>query len=82
MMTEAEYSRRRQAETIGAALFPIVREALADYSEREVTQAIRRAHMAGAADGDIVTRENLHLFRQYRNAVSGDPAALIREALA
>lgn len=34
----------------------------------------------GRPDGRLVTMENMHLFRVYRNSVSGDPQRLLLEA--
>lgn len=46
---------------------------------KHVESAILAAHN-GRPDGFLVTTANLHLFRQYRNAVSPDPAALVNAA--
>jgi hypothetical protein len=61
-------------------LFAIVRTAIAEGSVARVQRAIYDCHN-GRLDGWIVTQDNLHLFRQYRNNVSGDPARLTNEAL-
>ena len=49
---------------------------------REVTEKrIWDAHM-GSPDGCVVTMENMHLFRKYRNSVSGKPSHMVDSALA
>lgn len=48
---------------------------------KHVESDILSAHM-GRPDGWWVTTKNLHLFRQYRNSVSGEPAHMVDAALA
>jgi len=62
-------------------LHTLIREALATYSEEHLTQLIADAHN-GHPDGHVITNENLHLLRQYRNTINPSPYALITEALA
>lgn len=54
---------------------------LADHPETVVDAAILDAHN-GRQDGVMVTEDNAHLLRRYRNRVSADPARLIGEAKA
>ena len=63
-----------------AALMVIVKEALANHPLQRVERVIYECHN-GRLDGRIVTRNNLHLFRQYRNTVSGEPSVMTKEAL-
>jgi hypothetical protein len=67
-------------DTSRQELLSIVRAALDEYSENTVAWSIADANN-GRPDGYIVTDANLHLFRQYRNSVSPNPSALIKEAL-
>lgn len=48
---------------------------------KHVESAIYAAHN-GRPDGFLVTTDNMRLFRQYRNAVSPDPAHMVNAALA
>ena len=49
---------------------------------REVTEKrIWDAHM-GSPDGWVVTMENLHLFRRYRNSIDPNPVHMVDSALA
>lgn len=48
---------------------------------KHVESSILAAHL-GRPDGLMVTTENMHLFRQYRNSVSGEPAHMVDAALA
>jgi len=48
-------------------------------SERMTVESIRDANN-GRPDGRLVTNENLHLFRQYRNTVSPAPGHLVQAA--
>lgn len=63
-----------------AELISLVREWLDDSEEWCVRDAIAAAHV-GRPDGLIVTMDNQHLFRQYRNYVSGEAQDLIDEAM-
>jgi hypothetical protein len=60
-------------------LFKIVRGWLDSKNFNFVFNSIHDAHM-GNPDGRMVTMENQHLFRQYRNYISADPLQMIREA--
>jgi hypothetical protein len=62
-------------------LFGIVRDAMIGHGVQDVACAIDDANR-GRPDGMIVTRDNQHLFRRYRNEVSGDAAQLMRDAKA
>lgn len=63
-----------------AELMEIVRAYVNDKG-RELTELrIHKAHM-GSPDGWLVTDENLWMFRQYRNNVSGSAAHMVDEAL-
>lgn len=64
-------------------LMQYLREVLArpKVTKEYVADMIWDAHN-GRPDGYIVTNDNLHLFRQYRNSVSSDPTVMIEEALA
>lgn len=66
-----------------ARLFGIVLQSLGEqrscYGQQIVESAIRAAHY-GRIVSPMVTEGNLHLFRQYRNAVSPDPAHLVAAA--
>lgn len=48
---------------------------------KHVESDILTAHM-GRPDGWWVTDKNMHLFRQYRNSVSSEPAHMVDAALA
>ena len=49
---------------------------------REVTEKrIWDAHM-GSPDGWVVTMENMHLFRRYRNSIDPNPVHMVDSALA
>ena len=50
------------------------------YDVATVIRAIGKSNL-GNLDGEIVTNENLHLFRQYRNKVSSSPSALVYDAI-
>ena len=60
-------------------LLIIVNAAITDNEVSVVANSIMDANL-GRPDGWIVTDDNLHLFRQYRNSVSANPNDLIREA--
>lgn len=60
-------------------LFEIIRAWEASKGYNFVFNCIQDAHF-GNPDGRMVTMENQHLFRQYRNYVSADPNVLITEA--
>lgn len=62
------------------ALMITVDDAVRQYGRGWVEDRITDAHL-GRPDGRLVTDENLHLFRQYRNTVSADPRVLTDEAL-
>lgn len=49
---------------------------------KHVRKAIYDHHMHGRLDGFLITWENQHWFRMYRNNVSPDPKHLIDAALA
>ena len=59
-------------------LHAIVRAAIHALGNASVAATIHAAHMGRPRD--FITNENLHLFRQYRNAVSANPQTLINEA--
>ena len=62
-------------------LFEIVLDSV-NRRGREVTEKrIWDAHM-GSPDGWVVSMENMHLFRRYRNSVSGNPIHMVDAALA
>jgi hypothetical protein len=61
-------------------LSAIVAEAVERSGRKIVAEDIYAGHCGRLSR--LVTQENLHLFRQYRNTVSGDPDRLIDEALA
>lgn len=62
-------------------LFRLVREHIAKHGQSLTEYRIYKAHN-GNPDGRLVTNENLHLFRQFRNSVSGSPTVLVHAALA
>ena len=62
------------------ALMRLVSGWLNVYGDERVATAIGDAHRA-RPDGDMVTTDNLHLVRQYRNSRSADPARLISDAI-
>lgn len=53
--------------------------ALDKYGEPLVIRRIEDCHN-GRLDGYVVTNENLHLFRVYRNSVSGSGKRMVDEA--
>lgn len=53
---------------------------LNEHGDEFVANIIIDAHL-GRPDGWLVTRDNLHLLRQYRNSVSGNAQDMINEAL-
>ena len=68
------------SEVNRVALMRLVSEWLNVYGDERVADAIGCAHRA-RPDGDMVTTDNLHLVRQYRNTRSSVPADLINDAL-
>lgn len=60
-------------------LMDIVYHEIVDCGSGHVAKVIGEAHMG--RPGGCVTNQNLHLFRQYRNLVSPDPAKLVGEAM-
>lgn len=60
-------------------LFDIVRDAVDTYGRELTIRAISDSHM-GRLDGRVVTPDNLHLFRRYRNTVTPSGVALMKEA--
>lgn len=60
------------------ALYPIVRAMLETCGENETKILIFDAHNGRLSFP--ITNENLHLFRLYRNNISGNPEQLIRDA--
>ena len=62
------------------ALFQIVKHFAERYDVETVIRSVNKSHL-GNLDGEIVTNENLHLFRQYRNRVSNAASALVYDAL-
>ena len=62
-------------------LFPIVAAALnlPGANDKVITETIAHVHYN---DGyaDFITRDNSHLFRQYRNNVSADASVLVQAA--
>lgn len=61
-------------------LMRIVREALDTYPRKHVERVILEAH-EGRPREFVDPHVNMHLFRQYRNTVSGAPARLVDDAL-
>jgi hypothetical protein len=61
-------------------LFEIVSKAVIEQGQESIARKIQACN-AGNLDGYIVTNENLHLFRQYRNQVSNNSYALIYDAI-
>ena len=61
-------------------LFELVEQLLMFNDEEYLADCILACHN-GRLQGPI-NSENLHLFRRYRNTVSGDPMRLINEAIA
>lgn len=61
-------------------LFAIVAEAVIEQGLESVVRKIQACNM-GNLDGYVVTNDNLHLFRQFRNQVSNDAHALIYDAV-
>lgn len=61
-------------------LFEIVRENVEYYGNNSARDTIQEAH--DGRPGSFITNENLHLFRIYRNAVTGNAQALINAAKA
>ena len=61
-------------------LFALVRTMLETTDETVLEQAIFQCHRGRVTFP--ITNENLHLFRQYRNRVSGNARFLIAEAIA
>ena len=57
-------------------LFTIVSKAVIEQGLEPIARKIQACNM-GNLDGSLVTNENLHLFRQFRNQVSNDAHALI-----
>lgn len=53
--------------------------AIDKYGENLVINRIEACHN-GRLDGYVVTNENLHLFRVYRNSVSGSGRRMVDEA--
>lgn len=66
-------------------LYRIVLDALgkdpSEHDRQRIRLRIAEAHH-GMTSGDLVTTENIGLFRQYRNSVSPDPKHLVAAALA
>lgn len=72
-----------------AELLTIIREFIVKYETRPgrapgsaegvLAMKIQDAHF-GSPDGWLVTMENMHLFRQYRNSVSPNAWTLVGEA--
>lgn len=50
-----------------AELYGIVREAIDKYGHAQVSRCISEANNWGRVDGFVVTTDNMHLFRQFRN---------------
>lgn len=70
-----------ELDTKTIELFEEVLSHINTYGNRDLTeQLIRQAH-EGRPDGVLVTKENLHLFRIYRNTVSSKPMQMVDEAL-
>jgi len=61
------------------ALLRVVRDAVVRQGEEATVSLILEAHL-GRPDGVIVQEDNMHLFRQYRNSVSGSAVRLISGA--
>ena len=61
-------------------LFEIVSKAVIRFVQESIARKIQACNM-GQLDGYVVTNDNLHLFRQYRNQVSVDAHALIYDAV-
>lgn len=62
-------------------LFRLVRMHIAAKGQSLTEMRIYMAHN-GNPDGTLVTSKNMHLFRQFRNTVSGSPTVLVHAALA
>lgn len=60
-------------------LMALVDEWLAQHDRRFIECVIIDAHN-GRPDGTLVTEDNEHLIRRFRNRVSADPNRLIEEA--
>tara|TARA_Y100000361_G_scaffold118248_1_gene109593 strand:- start:5336 stop:5647 length:312 start_codon:yes stop_codon:yes gene_type:complete len=61
-------------------LFSIVSKAVVEQGLESVARKIQACNM-GNLDGSLVTNENLHLFRQFRNGVSNNAYALVYDAI-
>lgn len=61
-------------------LFTIVSKAVIEQGLEPIARKIQACNM-GNLDGSLVTNENLHLFRQFRNQVSSDAYALVYDAV-
>lgn len=61
-------------------LLGIVRAALDKYGQKEVLDCIGQTNINGGTDGFVVTADNIHLYRQYRNTY-GPGVDLVREAM-
>ena len=61
-------------------LFTIVSKAVIEQGLESIARKIQACN-AGNLDGYVVTNDNLHLFRQYRNQVSNDAYALVYDAV-
>jgi hypothetical protein len=61
-------------------LLTIVAKAIIEQGLESVARKIQACNM-GNLDGSLVTNENLHLFRQFRNKVSSDAYALVYDAV-
>ena len=61
-------------------LFALVRELLTTNDEKYLRQCIQLCHIHGELRGPI-DQSNLHLFRRYRNTVTGNPQTMINEAI-
>ena len=61
-------------------LFSIVSKGVVEQGLESVVRKIQACNM-GNLDGSLVTNENLHLFRQFRNGVSSNAHALVYDAI-
>ena len=62
-------------------LFETVLSFINTYDRESAERRIWDAHM-GNPDGRLVTNENMHLFRQYRNSIDPNPVHMVDSALA
>ena len=61
-------------------LYRLVLDHMEKYGQSLTETRIYAAH-DGRPDGELVTNDNLHLFRQFRNTISGAPRVMVHAAL-